>query len=315
MSKSYKIIFAGTPEFAVPTLQALIDSPHEVCMVYTQPDRPSGRGQKLTASPVKQLAQQYDLPIRQPQTLRDVMEQQALAELEADFMIVIAYGLILPKPILTAPKQGCINVHASLLPRWRGAAPIQRAILAGDNMTGISIMQMDVGLDTGPVWRMAECPIEPTETSHSLQAKLSKIGARALLATLEDIQQGAAHPVPQNETESNYAAKITKAEAVINWQETAQQIHRQVRAFTPWPICFSSLDNELIRIWQAEPLTLNSKAMPGEIIHTGKDGIIVATGHGALRLLTLQLPGGKPLACKDILNAKQHLFNLGKCFK
>ncbi|MDF2867113.1 MAG: methionyl-tRNA formyltransferase [Gammaproteobacteria bacterium] len=315
MSKPYKIIFAGTPEFAVPTLQALIDSPHEVCMVYTQPDRPSGRGQKLTASPVKQLAQVYSLPIRQPQTLRDASEQQALAELEADFMIVIAYGLILPKPVLEAPKQGCINVHASLLPRWRGAAPIQRAILAGDRMTGISIMQMEVGLDTGPVWRMTECPIDLTETNQTLQDKLSKMGARALLATLEDIQQGAAHPVPQNEAESNYAAKITKAEAAINWRQTAQQIHQQIRAFNPWPVCFSSLDNEIIRIWQAEPLTIASKAIPGEIIHTGKDGIVVATGNGALRLLSLQLPGGKPLACKDILNAKQHLFMVGKCFE
>lgn len=314
MSKSYRIIFAGTPEFAVPTLQALIDSPHEICMVYTQPDRPAGRGQKLTASPIKQLAQQYQLPVRQPQTLRDAAEQQSLAELNADFMVVVAYGLILPQPVLTAPKQGCINVHASLLPRWRGAAPIQHAILAGDTMTGVSIMQMDVGLDTGPVWRIAECPIDEQDTSQTLHDKLRTIGARALLATLEDIQYGALNPVPQNDAEACYAAKISKAEAAINWQQSANQISRQIRAFNPWPVCFSSLGSEVIRIWQAEPMAINSTAPPGEIAHIGKDGIVVGTGSGALRLLTIQMAGGKPVACKDILNAKRNLFSVGMTF-
>lgn len=314
MLKPYKIIFAGTPEFATPTLQALIDSPHEVCMVYTQPDRPAGRGQKLTASPVKQLAEKNNLPIRQPLTLRDPAAQQALAELNTDFMVVVAYGLILPKPVLDAPRLGCLNVHASLLPRWRGAAPIQRAILAGDTMTGVSIMQMDVGLDTGPVWRMANCPIEPTDTSQSLHDKLAHIGARALIATLEDIQQGASNPVPQHEAESCYAPKITKAEATIDWHQSAVLIHRQIRAFNPWPICFTQLDNEIVRIWQAEPLTIDSKAQPGEIVHVGKDGIVVATGHGALRLLTIQLPGGRPLACAELLNAKHALFKIGHLF-
>lgn len=314
MPPPYKIIFAGTPEFALPTLQALLNSEHDVCMVYTQPDRPAGRGQKLTSSPVKQLAECYQLPVRQPQTLKDSQAQQALAELNADLMVVVAYGLLLPNVVLTAPRLGCLNVHASILPRWRGAAPIQRAILAGDHMTGISIMQMDEGLDTGAVWRIAECPIATTDTSKTLHDKLSQIGAQSLVDTLEDMQQGASHPIPQNDAESTYATKISKAEAAINWQQSASQIHRQIRAFTPWPICFSQLATETIRIWQAEPLKSASKAIPGEIIHVGQDGIIVATGEGVLRLLTIQRPGGKPLACRDLLNARQELFAVGKLF-
>jgi len=314
MLKPYKIIFAGTPDFAVPSLQALIDSEHEICCVYTQPDRPAGRGQKLTSSPVKQLAVKQGLSIRQPQTLKDPAEQQHLAELDADLMIVIAYGLILPKPVLETPRLGCINVHASLLPRWRGAAPIQRAILAGDTMTGISIMQMDIGLDTGPVWRMAECSIDGKDTGQTLHDKLSVLGAHALLATLQDLQNGAKQPISQPEAGVSYATKLNKAEAQIQWQQSARQIARQVRAFNPWPVCFTHLNDQVIRIWEVEILEIDCKAIPGEIVHTGKDGVIVATGQGALRLLTIQLPGAKPLACAAILNAKQQQFTVGKQF-
>lgn len=314
MTQPFKISFAGTPEFALPALQALLDSEHELCMVYTQPDRPAGRGQKLRPSPVKQLAEKHQLPIRQPQTLNNQTEQQILAELNADLMVVVAYGLILPKVILATPRLGCLNIHASILPRWRGAAPIQRAILAGDQMTGVSIMQMDEGLDTGAIWRISECPIATSDTSKTLHDKLALIGANSLLATLEDLQQGASQAVPQNQAQSTYAAKITKAEAAINWQQSAAQIYRQIRAFNPWPICFSRLGSETIRIWQASPLDLDSKAQPGEIVHVGQDGIIVATAKGALRLLTIQLPGGKPLACRDLLNARQELFAVNKLF-
>jgi methionyl-tRNA formyltransferase len=312
MSKPYRIIFAGTPEFAATILQALIESPHEICAVYTQPDRPAGRGQKITASAVKALAQSNGLPVCQPHSLKDLAAQQALAELQADLMLVVAYGLILPAAVLTATRLGCINVHASLLPRWRGAAPIQRAILAGDSMTGVSIMQMDKGLDTGPVWRMADCPILPSDNAQTLHDKLAEIGAQALLATLEDLAAGAKDPVAQQDELSCYAHKINKTEAAIDWSQSAQQICRQIRAFNPWPICFSSFEGNSLRIWQAESLTIDSKGMPGEIMHTGKDGIVVATGKGALRLLTIQLPGGKPLACSELLNAHKNLFGIGK---
>ncbi len=352
MLKPYRIVFAGTPDFAATILQAVIASPHEICAVYTQPDRPAGRGQKLAMSPVKALAQQQGLLIRQPNSLKDAQAQQELAELKADLMIVVAYGLILPTPVLNAPRLGCINVHASLLPRWRGAAPIQRAILAGDSMTGISIMQMDKGLDTGPVWRMAECPITALDTTQTLHDKLATLGASTLLATLDDIANGAHSPVAQSEQDVCYAHKIHKPEAAIDWQQSAQQIARQIRAFNPWPICFSTLDGQTIRIWRAEWLAdwqaewraeqltatqscaseavpkalpkalpkavpkavpeASPKAVPGEIVHIGKDGIVVATGQGMLRLTTLQLPGGKPLTSSALLNAHSKLFTVGK---
>lgn len=310
-----KVIFAGTPEFALPMLEALFESPHEICAVFTQPDRPAGRGQKMHSSPIKQFAVEKHLPIFQPNTLRDPVIQQQIAELQADVMIVVAYGLILPAVILAMPKYGCINVHASLLPRWRGAAPIQRAILAGDTETGISIMQMDAGLDTGPVYERRACEILTTDTASLVHDKLTQIGSESLMHCLEKIQNGTAHTIPQINEYATYATKLNKTEADIQWQQSAQEIDRMIRAFNPWPIAYSTLDDQHIRIWSATPLNTETNASPGTLIQKNKDEIIVATGKGDLRLNYLQLPGGKSLATKDLLNAHAALFAPGQQFK
>lgn len=310
-----KIIFAGTPAFALPMLEALFESPHEICAVFTQPDRPAGRGQKINASPIKQFAVENHLPIFQPNTLRDPQIQQQIADLKADVMIVVAYGLILPAAILSMPKYGCINVHASLLPRWRGAAPIQRAILTGDSETGISIMQMDAGLDTGPVYERRACEILVTDTASHVHDKLAQMGSECLMHTLEKIQQGTAHTHSQNNEYATYAAKINKTEANIDWQQSAQEIDRMIRAFNPWPIAYSTLNDLHIRIWSATPLNSTTNVPPGTLIQNSKDEIIVATGKGNLRLNYLQLPGGKCLAAKDLLNAHAALFAPGQQFK
>lgn len=309
-----KIIFAGTPEFALPMLEALFESPHEIVMVLTQPDRPAGRGLKLHASPIKQFALDQHLPVFQPNTLRDEAVQQQLAELNADVMIVVAYGLILPKAILTLPRLGCINVHASLLPRWRGAAPIQHAILAGDTESGISIMQMDEGLDTGPVYERRSCEITAHENASQLHDKLAQMGAESLRNTLDKLQHGNAHTIAQNNDYATYAAKITKNDAAIQWQHTAVEIDRVIRAFNPWPVAFSTLNDQHIRIWQATPLTTSTPALPGTLIQNNLHEIIVATGQGDLRLDNLQLPGGKTLAAKELLNAHAALFAPGQQF-
>ncbi len=301
-----KIIFAGTPEFAVPCLVALLDSKHEVIAVYTQPDRPAGRGQKLTPSPIKQLALTKQIPVYQPVTLRDTEAQQQLRELKPEIMVVVAYGLILPSEILTIPPRGCINVHASLLPQWRGAAPIQRAILAGDPLTGITIMQMDQGLDTGDMLKKVECPIEPLDNSLSLQRKLATLGSEALLATLEDLELGNTHPEKQDATLSSYAKKIDKQEAELNWELSAVELDRMVRGYNPWPIAHTSVQDQLLKIWQAEVLSGNASA--GVIIKSDSRGIDVGTGQGILRLLAIQLPGGRCLPVADVLHSKADLF-------
>lgn len=306
-----KIIFAGTPLFAVSTLQTLIDSQHEIVAVYTQPDRPAGRGQKLHASPVKELAQQYNLPICQPPTLRDSNEQKILSDWQADVMIVIAYGLIVPKIVLETPHLGCINVHASLLPRWRGAAPIQRAILTGDTETGITIMQMDEGLDTGAMLYKVTTPILSTDTTQTLHDRLTKLGAVALLKTLNDLESNNITSEKQNDEESCYAKKIEKSEAKINWQQSAEEIDRLIRAFNPWPIAYTMLNDQALRIWHAQPLSEKSSTIPGTITHIDKNAIDVATGNGILRLLKIQLPGGKCLPVHDVLNAHAKWFQTG----
>jgi len=306
-----KIIFAGTPEFSVSTLQALINSKHEIVAVYTQPDRPAGRGQKLTASPVKQLALQNNLIVCQPTSLRDPAEQKKLADWHADIMIVIAYGLILPKNVLETPRLGCVNVHASLLPHWRGAAPIQRAILAGDTETGITIMQMDEGLDTGAMLYRVSCPILPTDTSQILHDRLTTLGADALLNTLTDIEAGSTNPIAQDNAASSYAKKIDKHEAEINWQQTADEIDRTVRAFNPWPVAHTMINNISLRIFQAQPLTEKSNQKPGTILKADKQGIDIATGNGVLRLLQIQLPGARCLSVADVLHSKADLFAPG----
>lgn len=310
-----RIIFAGTPEFAVPILEALLASEHQLIAVYTQPDRPAGRGQKLTASPVKQLAQTHGLPVFQPVTLRDYQEQQHLRDLKPDLMIVVAYGLILPAPVLAIPLFGCVNVHPSLLPRWRGAAPIQRAIQCGDTTTGVTIMQMEEGLDSGPMLLKQECAIEKTDTALSLQHKLANLSQEALLAALAEIATGTAKPQIQDAAQACYAKKIDKMEALINWLDDAEKIDRQVRAFNPWPVAFTHLQDQVIKIWQAHPLAGKHHHAPGEIIKADKEGIDVATGNGILRLLQIQIPGSRCLPVGEVLHAKAAWFAPGVKFK
>lgn len=313
------IIFAGTPQFAVPFLDAIINSPHELLAVYTQPDKPAGRGLHLTSSPVKKQALTYQLPIYQPTNFRDNINQQQLQQLKPDILIDIAYGVLLPPEVLSIPRFGCINVHPSLLPRWRGAAPIQRAILAGDAVTGISIMQMDKGLDTGNILQQQAITIDPTDTTSSLANKLIKLGIDLLLDTLQKIRTHSCTSIPQEDQCSTYATKITKEEAKINWQKSAIEIDRIIRAFNPWPIAYSEIDQHTVRIWQAIPIAEYDRQteltkIPGSIIAAGKNGIDVTTGSGILRILQLQLPGKKVLPVKDILNAHADLFAIGKVF-
>jgi methionyl-tRNA formyltransferase len=308
------IIFAGTPEFALPSLQALWGSEqHRVIAVYTQPDRPKGRGRRLLMSPIKQLALEKNIPVCQPKTLRDSEEQKKLAVWQPELMVVVAYGLILPQAVLSIPTLGCINVHASLLPRWRGAAPIQRAILAGDKNTGISIMQMDAGLDTGPILQKVTCPIEKTDTSQTLQDRLAKLGARALLTSLSAIQQGKYQLHPQETSGSTYAKKIDRQEAEIDWQQDAETIERMIRAFNPKPVAYTFLDQLLLRVWSARIIeeTGNSTLRPGIIIQAGAQGIDIMTGGGILRLVQIQLAGSRCLPVAEVLHAKSHLFRPG----
>lgn len=308
-----KIIFAGTPDFALYTLDALLSSRHEVVAVYTQPDRPAGRGRKIQISPIKKRAQENNIPVFQPASLKGEEDQSVLAGLQADLMVVVAYGLILPEEVLNIPEYGCINIHASLLPRWRGAAPIQRSILAGDKEAGVTIMQMDAGLDTGDMLAKVPCPIEPEDTSQTLHDKLARMGGEALLETIEKIKNGTLTPEPQDEQLSNYASKIEKSEATLDWTLSAQELEYKTRAFNPWPVAQTRLGDKVLRIWLAKALETDipvSKkeevapgTVPGTVLHTGKQGIDVATGKGTLRLLEVQLPGGKPLSASAFLNA------------
>lgn len=309
-----RIVFAGTPDFAARHLQTLLDSEHEVIAVYTQPDRPAGRGKQLKASEVKQLAVEHELPVYQPQSLKDEAAQAELASLKADIMVVVAYGLLLPKVVLDTPRLGCINVHGSLLPLWRGAAPIQRSLQAGDPETGVTIMQMDIGLDTGDMLLKAACQIEATDTSATLYEKLAQLGPKALLDALVELENGTALPVSQDNELATYAAKLTKAEAQINWALSAQAIDLNVRAFTPWPGSQTLLADKVIKIHQAQPLAEATSAAPGTIVAAGKQGIDVATGEGILRLTQIQLPGKKPVAAADALNARADWFAVGHQF-
>lgn len=306
-----KILFAGTPEFAAHYLQILLDAGHQVVAVYTQPDRPAGRGRKLTPGPVKQLALQHGLAVLQPRSLKDSETQQALAEWNADVMVVVAYGLILPAPVLEIPRLGCINVHASILPRWRGAAPIQRAILAGDAETGVTIMQMDPGLDTGDMLKVVACPIEADETAQSLHDKLARLGGPALLETLTELANGQTRPVSQDDSQATYAEKLHKQDAELDWTRPALVLERQVRAFNPWPVATSLITNpageerppQKLRIWQAQALNQACSQEPGQVLEESAQGIDVATGEGVLRLTRVQLPGGKVLDVREFINA------------
>ena len=302
---SLRIIFAGTPDFAVPSLEALVEAGHALMAVYTQPDRPAGRGQKIQASPVKQYARQHGLPVFQPHTLKNLLEVDRLQALEADLMVVVAYGLILPQSILKIPRLGCLNVHGSLLPRWRGAAPIQRAILAGDTETGVTIMQMDKGLDTGAILMKAACSLTPADTTASLLPQLAKLGAETLVRTLNTLST--LKPEPQNNQNATYAPKISKKEALIDWQQSADFISKQIRAFNPWPVAFTGSEKTPIRIWQACPLfDLSIQGFnPGQLIKASAEGLDVATGEGVLRIEKLQKAGGRILTAADIPQAEQ----------
>ncbi|CAL7959904.1 10-formyltetrahydrofolate:L-methionyl-tRNA(fMet) N-formyltransferase [Gammaproteobacteria bacterium] len=311
-----KIIFAGTAEFALPALRALLNSPHKICAIYTQPDRPAGRGQKITANPIKKFALAHNLPIYQPTTLKDPIVQKQLQDLAADILINIAYGMILPETVLNSFKFGCANIHPSLLPRWRGAAPIQRAIEAHDQITGVTIMQMDMGLDTGGIYKQETLPIGHTDTTATLFIKTAELGAKLLLETINKIEIGTAKITAQNDAQTTYAKKLTKEEGKIDWHKSAQELDCMIRAFNPWPIAYTEIDGLTIRIWQAEAQNNMSQkitaATPGTIDQSNKNGIDIVTGKEILRLLKIQLPGGKPLPVKDILNAHQQLFAVDK---
>ncbi|MBK1694701.1 methionyl-tRNA formyltransferase [Chromatium weissei] len=304
------MIFAGTPEFAAHCLAALIDAGLNLIAVYTQPDRLAGRGQKLQMSPVKLLAQTHALPVFQPESLKkDATAVAQLHDLKADLMIVVAYGLLLPVTVLDAPRLGCINVHASLLPRWRGAAPIQRAVLAGDAESGVCIMKMEAGLDTGPVYHRVVTPLQPDETGGSLHDRLAQLGALALLEALPSVCDGSRQPEFQNDALATYAHKLNKDEARMDWTQPAALLERQIRAFNPWPVAHTLLDGAMLRIWQAktetQSLTTNNLSTPpGSVISADKTGICVATGAGVLRITRLQPSGKKPMNAVDFLNAR-----------
>jgi methionyl-tRNA formyltransferase len=318
---SFKIVFAGTPQFAAIALKALLNSEHQILAVYTQPDRPAGRGRELKPSPVKQLALENNVPVYQPLKLRDPKEQEILRNLNPDLLIVAAYGLILPQAVLDIPSHpsiGCINIHASLLPRWRGAAPIQHAILANDRETGITIMKMDAGLDTGDILSLHPCPILPTDTSEILHDKLAILGANALIETLKKLEKKEITPIKQDANLATYAAKIEKEHGQIDWEETAIALDCKIRAFNSWPVAFTRIHGESIRIWMAEPLpkieNYNYSAA-GTILPSDKNEILVATGEGILRLLEIQLSGGKRLPVSEILKSKENLFKVGNRFE
>lgn len=309
-----RIIFAGTPEFAATNLQALLNAGHDIIAVYTQPDRPAGRGRKLKPGPVKALALEHNIPVFQPLTLKDPAAQQELNALKADLMIVVAYGLLLPQVVLDMPRLGCINVHASLLPRWRGAAPIQRALLAGDKATGVTLMQMDAGLDTGAMLLKTHCPITSQDTSASLHDKLAEQGGDALLELLPTLLKSEVEAEAQNEASATYAAKLSKEEAQINWQLPAIELDRAIRGFNPWPVAWFKEGEEVIRVWQAEAISVidtlaeNSSAKPGTLIEVLKDGLIVACGEGFLKITRLQLPSKPQMQVSDLLNGNPDRF-------
>ncbi|MBD2802808.1 methionyl-tRNA formyltransferase [Xenorhabdus sp. M] len=311
MSDSLRIIFAGTPDFAARHLAALLNSQHQVVGVLTRPDKPAGRGKKLTPSPVKVLAEEHEIPVFQPKTLRVEENQQWVMEQQADIMIVVAYGLILPQAVLDIPRLGCLNVHGSLLPRWRGAAPIQRSVWAGDEETGVTIMQMDAGLDTGNMLLKAICPITSEDTSASLYEKLAETGPKALLDTLDLITSGKCQPEVQDNDLATYAEKLSKDEAKVDWNLPAAQLERCVRAFNPWPLSFFNINEQPIKIWQAEVITEQTTQTPGTIIKADKTGIQVATVDGILNITQLQPPGKKAMSAADLLNSRREWFTPG----
>ena len=308
MNQPLRLVFAGTPEFAVPCLEACRASGAEVVAVYTQPDRPAGRGRKLAPSPVKQAALAAGIAVEQPESLKSAAVQQALAAYRPDLLVVVAYGLILPRKVLAIPRLGCWNVHASLLPRWRGAAPIQRAILAGDTESGVDLMQMEAGLDTGPVMLQRHTPINRDDTGGSLHDRLSALGAEVVAEGLRRTLAGETLvAAPQPEVGVSYAHKLDKAEAKLDFSRPATELERQVRAFDPWPVAEGVIAGEPLRIWAAQAIALDHHGAPGSVLAAGRDGIDLACGDGALRITALQRAGGRRIGAIDYLNARPEL--------
>lgn len=307
-----RVIFAGTPDFAATHLQAILeDDRYQLVAIYTQPDRPAGRGKKITQSPVKKLALANDIQLEQPASLTDIKTQETIARLEPDVLIVVAYGLILPQAVLDIPRLGCINVHGSILPKWRGAAPIQRAIEAGDRETGVTVMQMDVGLDTGPMLTTSQCTIDDKETSASLYSKLAVLGAQALINTLEKMRSGTAVGIAQDSTQSSYADKIAKQESLIDWSASVTEIERRVRAFNPFPAAYSLVNGQRIKIWLASADSRDYHGVPGEILSADDDGLLVKCGNGALLISTIQLAGKSKMYVAEALKSRASLFSPG----
>ena len=309
------IVFAGTPAFALPALCELFKSEHKIISVYTQPDRPAGRGRKLQVSPVKAWALENNVPIHQPLNFKTQDERETLKSLQPDVMVVIAYGLILPKEVLEIPRFGCINVHASLLPAWRGASPIQHAILHGDSVSGVSIMQMDAGMDTGAVYTKEPCTITKTDNSATLHDKLAKISAKPLLQVINSLVTQDLKPCVQNDNLASYAPKISKSDAEVNWHKSSAEIDCLIRAYNPWPVAYSTLNEEQVRIHRATVGSKISNEPPGTIIAIDKNGILVTTGDGSLLIEKLQFPGKKVLAVADWLNANSTKINVGMIFQ
>lgn len=307
-----RIVFAGTPDFAAAALKAILATDHDVVGVYSQPDRPAGRGRKLTPSPVKQVALDAHIPVFQPLNFKDAAARDELAALQPDVMVVAAYGLILPQAVLDTPRYGCLNIHASLLPRWRGAAPIQRAIAAGDDRTGITIMQMDAGLDTGAMLLKRDTAITATDTGGSLHDRLAEIGGDAIIDALNQLKAGTLIPEAQDETLACYAHKLSKDDGHLDWSRPAGDLDRQIRAFHPWPGCYTDLDDQRIRLHAATPVAGQAGQAPGTIIRRERDGIDIQCGDGALRILQLQLPGSRAQSVNDLINGGKALLLVGQ---
>ena len=299
------VVFAGTPDFSVPAFEAIAASRHRLLAAYTQPDRRSGRGLKLEASPIKQAAARRGLPVEQPPTLKDPAAIERLAGYCPDVMVVAAYGLLLPQAALDVPRLGCINIHASLLPRWRGAAPIQRALLAGDAQTGVTIMRMEAGLDTGPMLSRHAITVDPRETGGSLHERLAALGADHIVAALDSLESGTADFEPQDDAQATYARKLSKDEALIDWTQPAEALDRKVRAFNPWPVAETRLDGRQLRIWRAHPAPAARQAPPGTVLLAGEGGISVMTGRDALVIERLQLPGKRAIDAREFQQGHQ----------
>ncbi len=313
MSEPLRIVFSGTPDFAAHHLAKLLSSGHDIVAVYTKPDSPAGRGKKLTASPVKRLALEYNIPVHQPKSFKSDKAIQTLANLEADIMVVVAYSLLLPQEVLDIPKFGCINVHGSILPRWRGAAPVERSIWAGDSETGVTIMQMDSGLDTGDILRIERVSLESSETSSSLYNKLATVGPGALIECISDIANNKVIATKQDDTKSNYAKKLSKEEARVDWSDSAEYIERCVRAFNhPKPNSHFFAMDARIKICEAHVDSKSSTQAPGTILQADKNGIHISTGCGVLVMTRLQIPGKKAMSVQDIINSRSEWFKVGK---